>query len=339
MLPLNKTSYNDQLLGVDIFKYIMALAVVAIHVSIGSCCGIPFPSLIIWFNNLAVPFFFITSGYLLARKTSEYDNSDTKAEMIRKRAIKIFRLFGLWLLIYMPLSFTSLALKDVPVYKIIKDTLIAILCRGEMACAYPLWYLYSLALTTLAISFIIKHPKYRSAYLIIVILASIGYEATLVTNLHALPRWLFLAINALPLRALGGGIYIIAGMYIYKARQIIPTSWIYPLILIFISLGLSFANIPLNKLIGGIALFHIANLIKITNKSEFCLNLRNQSMWIYYLHMYIIYFVVSIAHYKKWSLELWPTYITVATATMIIAAGVAYLQKRPKFTYLQILTK
>lgn len=128
-------------------------------------------------------------------------------------------------------------------------------------------------------------------------------------------------------------------MYIYKARQIIPTSWIYPLILIFISLGLSFANIPLNKLIGGIALFHIANLIKITNKSEFCLNLRNQSMWIYYLHMYIIYFVVSIAHYKKWSLELWPTYITVATATMIIAAGVAYLQKRPKFTYLQILTK
>lgn len=214
MLPLNKTSYNDQLLGVDIFKYIMALAVVAIHVSIGSCCGIPFPSLIIWFNNLAVPFFFITSGYLLARKTSEYDNSDTKAEMIRKRAIKIFRLFGLWLLIYMPLSFTSLALKDVPVYKIIKDTLIAILCRGEMACAYPLWYLYSLALTTLAISFIIKHPKYRSAYLIIVILASIGYEATLVTNLHALPRWLFLAINALPLRALGGG-YLHHRRYVY----------------------------------------------------------------------------------------------------------------------------
>lgn len=196
---------QEQLQGVDIFKYIMALAVVAIHVSIGSCCGIQFSPAIRWFNSLAVPFFFITSGYLLARKINGYDNPHIKGDIIRERAVKVFRLFGLWVLIYLPLSVIVLTFDHLPFYKIITQTVAAIICRGEMACAYPLWYLYSLALTTLAISIAVKHTKFSFVYLIIVVLSYIGYIATLRYDITTLPRAATLIINSLPLRALGGG--------------------------------------------------------------------------------------------------------------------------------------
>lgn len=190
------------------FKYIMAIAVIAIHVSIPSCCGISFPPICTWFNSLAVPFFFIVSGYLLARKIALIDSTDCKADIIRQRSFRIFRLFVLWTLIYFPLSVAVYVQNGTPLLKIITSTIISIFSRGEMVCAWPLWFLYSMALTTFAISFVIKHSKYKLAFVTIVILFYIGHLLVRSYDTSTLPRLTMLICNLLPFRAIGGGGFI-----------------------------------------------------------------------------------------------------------------------------------
>lgn len=58
-----------QYLSVDLFKFIMALLVVGIH-----CQGIGYGAYPQWhtfINRQAVPFFFVTTGFLLQRKISQ----------------------------------------------------------------------------------------------------------------------------------------------------------------------------------------------------------------------------------------------------------------------------
>lgn len=57
-----------QYLSVDIVKFIMAILVVGIH-----CNGIgygQYPHWLDFINKLAVPFFFVTTGFLIQRKIS-----------------------------------------------------------------------------------------------------------------------------------------------------------------------------------------------------------------------------------------------------------------------------
>lgn len=193
-----------EILGVDLFKYIMAIAVIAIHVSLPSCCGEPFPSICTWFNSLAVPFFFVVSGYLLARKISVIDSTECKADTVRQRSFAIFRIFALWTLFYFPLSMSIYISDGTPLLKIITSTIISIFSRGEMVCAWPLWFLYSMALMTFAISLVIRHPKYRFMFVTVVILFYIGYVLRQSYDTSTLPRPAMLICNILPFRAIGG---------------------------------------------------------------------------------------------------------------------------------------
>ena len=59
---------KEQYLSVDIVKFIMAILVVGIH-----CNGIgygQYPHWLDFINKLAVPFFFVTTGFLIQRKIS-----------------------------------------------------------------------------------------------------------------------------------------------------------------------------------------------------------------------------------------------------------------------------
>ena len=95
---------------VDLFKFISALLVVSIHIA-------PFESynhvINYGFKNylarIAVPFFFVASGYFLFRKTS-YKRFDTNVLLIY--VWKIFRLYLVWTVIYFPWALKMFILKD-----------------------------------------------------------------------------------------------------------------------------------------------------------------------------------------------------------------------------------
>lgn len=99
---------RKQFAGIDLVKFLMALAVVAIHVQaiyvalplrITDFAAQSFSRDFKWFIELAVPFFFMSTGYLLATRRPD-------ASAVVRRCIKLARLYGSWLLIYLPLSVT-----------------------------------------------------------------------------------------------------------------------------------------------------------------------------------------------------------------------------------------
>lgn len=196
-------SFEKELTGIDIFKYIMALAVVAIHY------GNDYPVSFIWFIRLAVPFFFITSGFFLARGVNHLTDDNKKVHFCRKRSLQILRLFGIWMIIYIPLSFTGYLMNGYsPWYRIPISMLYYIITRGEILYAWPLWFLYSLAIITFGIGIAIRYKIFRPILLSLIIFGYLGHNIPDIMPL--LTKYSFI-----PFRALAGGIYILCGIYIY----------------------------------------------------------------------------------------------------------------------------
>ena len=95
---------------VDLFKFISALLVVSIHIppfeSYNHVINYGFEN---YLARIAVPFFFVASGYFLFRKTS-YKRFDTNVLLIY--VWKIFRLYLVWTVIYFPWALKMFILKD-----------------------------------------------------------------------------------------------------------------------------------------------------------------------------------------------------------------------------------
>ena len=85
----------------DVIKYIMALFVVGIH-----CLQFNVQAVPLWvyfFLRWAVPIFFITSGYLLERKTQT--KSIDKANIIYEQFLrKSVKRYLIWTVIYLPIT-------------------------------------------------------------------------------------------------------------------------------------------------------------------------------------------------------------------------------------------
>lgn len=91
----NKQNYN----AIDLTKFICSILVVAIHIKpFGDNVDFHFLNYGIqnYLARIAVPFFFVTSGFLLYRKTSFETFS---MERPLKYALKLFRLYVIWSLI------------------------------------------------------------------------------------------------------------------------------------------------------------------------------------------------------------------------------------------------
>ena len=88
-LPLN---YNS----LDLFKFIMSIFVIAIHTHpLEYCNNSIITNFFEVFFKCAVPFFFLTSGYILSAKIRE-ESMDNKIEIIKKSLFKIIKLYVLW---------------------------------------------------------------------------------------------------------------------------------------------------------------------------------------------------------------------------------------------------
>lgn len=109
------------------------------------------------------------------------------------------------------------------------------------------------------------------------------------------------------------------------------------LILILLSYWLFINNFPFYEIIGGCAVFQIAYSVKThINISK---SLRIQSMWIYYIHMYIIFFISYLPRYLGKSVNYWENFCLVELLAFFIAFLLYKLQKCKYFSILQTLVK
>ncbi len=119
--------------GIDLVKVLMAFVVVSIHTTAWPLLGI---------REVAVPYFFLVSGFFLFRKMT--GNREEDLTSIRTWTLKVIWLYLIWTAIYLPFT----------VYGCIQDGLswkqaLTVFARnlvfvGENFLSWPLWYLLSM---------------------------------------------------------------------------------------------------------------------------------------------------------------------------------------------------
>ncbi len=140
-----KKSYK----GIDIAKFILAILVVASHtqVSVG-----PNETIKTIYNTIllcVVPFFFLASGFFM------YKEQDQEKKLIENLK-KITKLYLLWNVIYLPISFYDYVVKGYPIGKALFIYVRDLLFVGEHFFSWPIWYLLGLIYAIIAIYFLKK---------------------------------------------------------------------------------------------------------------------------------------------------------------------------------------
>ncbi|MCH5347151.1 MAG: acyltransferase family protein [Muribaculaceae bacterium] len=328
MEPQRKDFY-----GIDLLKYVMALAVVAIHIMAQN--KIVYPPAVVWFIRLAVPFFFIISGFFIGSKLSRLESAEARRTFLLKRSVHLFKIFILWLIIYLPWSIYYY-MYDYEEHSIISFAIVyikRIVYYGESYYAWPLWYIYSYAFVCLLMGLTMK---WRLRIPLLATLFIVAYIAVyLYDNQISLGMEKIITNTRLLLgRTLGGGLYMLMGAGLYQlycrgaklGRYILPA--------LALSIILFYFTLPFGELLGGLA-FVIIGLFISLQPSSLWLELRWQSMWMYYTHMYVIMIVYVI----------YPTMMPVAIIAAVYAGSILLsyclnrLQNTPGFNKLGLLIK
>lgn len=143
----DRREYNS----IDLMKFICSLLIVAIHARpLNSYSLLADYVLTHWLARIAVPFFFIASGYLLFMKT-DYVNFDKNIPL--KYVWKLFKMYSLWTLIYLPLILRDQILAD----KKGAAHALVMWVRSFILEGYgQLWYLNASVLAVLILTFLIS---------------------------------------------------------------------------------------------------------------------------------------------------------------------------------------
>lgn len=152
-----KKRYN----AIDLAKFIMAIVVVAIHTHPLEYCSNQY--ILALYNNitLAVPFFFLTSGFLLGKKMTSEPFSIASNGLIMDYVKKTVRLYLKWIILYFPLTIidywiTGYSMKSGVLYYIIH-----LVTKGDHHWSGQLWYLLSMIYALLFVWLLIRckfHP-------------------------------------------------------------------------------------------------------------------------------------------------------------------------------------
>ena len=163
----DRQNYN----GIDAAKFVCSILVIMLHVP-------PFgvsddPAILFWngfiqnyLARIAVPFFFVCSGFFLYKKTSRFLFT---FEPTKRYAVRLLKLYILWTVIYLPLSSRAFA-KDT---EGLSHAVLAYLQKCIFKGSYvQLWYLPATIFSVLLISFLLYR---KMAPVVIVAIASLFY--------------------------------------------------------------------------------------------------------------------------------------------------------------------
>ncbi|MDE5929627.1 MAG: acyltransferase, partial [Muribaculaceae bacterium] len=319
------------LAGVDLVKYIMAFAVVAIHFRPNFDADWEYPFLFEWFIRLAVPYFFITSGFLLERRLASMPDWHDRRNAIIRKTGRLFKLWVVWLAISLPLAIYSYsyALQDGNIADTIKSYAYGLIVNGWAPRAAPLWFIYSMiwVFLIIAVSQRLKHYKFK-LIMAFAVLTFMYWAAPLTQNPY------LNLLKTYTSHLLSGGIYILSGMILHDCKK--TNSYSFAAICIAVSLALGYFKMPYNPVIGGIGLFAIALKLPLRATAR-TLSLRYQSMWIYYLHEYVLFATFILLSMKDFMSNPWLMMAVVFFFVAFLAYVMNRLQNQPRYKVLNFL--
>lgn len=164
MKIVDENSYNS----IDNFRIMAALMVIAIHVFPFSSYGNTLDNLItLTLFRLAIPFFFMISGYFLIGPYSEKETYINDLR-INKSIIKMLKLYFISIIVYLPLSILNKTITlDISFLQVIK----LLIFDGSF---YHLWYFPASILGLYLVKYSIKYFGIKLSLLLSLILYIIG---------------------------------------------------------------------------------------------------------------------------------------------------------------------
>ena len=146
----------------------MAVFVVAIHTHPFERCGcLSFKNAWDVLIGVAVPYFFIASGFFLFLKLKEEKKEESQLKKIKSYTKRIVELYVFWTIIYFPVTIWYFFNNDNPFYTDILSFIKGFFFRGENYYSWHLWYLLSM-IYSLILLCILKRNSIKNRYVFII---------------------------------------------------------------------------------------------------------------------------------------------------------------------------
>lgn len=338
---------NEQYNNLDLFKFIFAIVVVMIHTTpirdISEDANWYFSNT---FCNMAVPFFFVTSGFLFFGKLHGLSEADEKLRL-KKYVLRIIRMYLVWCIIWIPwkaLNFYNLGqftLSDAADY-----ILNVIFVSGGDA----LWYLNALAFSIVLVYFLYKKVGCVPTLIISAMVYIIGVMISSWYNIFGnnyICNLYYTLFKTTDNGLFTGFIYVSVGMIIANIKCTNSfISWIMS--------GMLFAAIVAEAvLIRSCALnrdnvcelitmpifiyFLFCGILSIKCKGDKYIYLRNYSTLIYLVHTFIIRSLKLLLGVIKVNLPYTIMFLTVLTLSLGFAVIIDYMARVKKFGWCRLL--
>ena len=284
----------------NVMKFVMAIVVVAIHarpeMSLNSSVVRQIFGAI---YSLAVPFFFMASGFLLFRKIS-LPLKEEGEQRIKSYLARICRLYLVWTIIYLPLTIYGFYIDGLSPVKAGVVFLRNILLVGENYMSWPLWYLLALIVSVGIIYGLLKLTVSKNLIVVCgICMALIGVgldycrESAFLQPVTDLYFSLFLKTRN---GFFVGFLFVALGMWCASCERL--PLWLALLLFFAGIVGLLF-HIPLSYALvtGAMFIFSISAKLK-TIESAYSTRLREISAVVYFIHMFVLSALVLFANYE-----------------------------------------
>jgi peptidoglycan/LPS O-acetylase OafA/YrhL len=337
---------KSRIAGFDVLKFILAVLVVARHAVQGYYPPDSAVYLIIvnWLSNLAVPVFFMISGYLFIRKTGL---NDIKTSAIFKFALRILTLYIIWSAVYFPTTLYTWLTDDQSIMRNIIAYLQSFLFASDVV---QLWFLPALAFSVAAVSFALKSGIRLKAILAVsFFLYIVGTICDNGALRNAIPYAVkasdaYSSIFMTTRNGLFYGVFFTAlGMYCAQARKQTSTANMTVLFLLSAACMLVEAVLlhSVNMLFFAVpaayAIFRLSERLQLSGRNETYETLRSCSSVMYYSHALILLGI----HLALRTLQASVGSILIILAAILISAAVSYsvvlLQKLRVLRWLRFL--
>ncbi len=345
-----KLSEKKEYIGIDFFKFFCSLLVVNIHVK---ALIIVNSDLDFWtsqvFCRIAVPFFFMASGYFTASKI----NSGKKIAIYIGR---LFRLYLFYTILYLPETLYGWLKQGMPTWQYLMRQFLSI------GINVVLWYFIALMIAVLMLYLLVSRLKMRAwqvlgmsfgAY-VVGVLGQAYYKISLPKPvLGRILQFLYQFFGTMENAFLFGLFFVALGYYMNQyARQLNSRFGLGVILLLLVVVSVEgiftrqwalkgehamLLTMPflMVVLFPTVASFHMS--LKWKNIG---LLLRKMSVLIYGLHMlvdfYLLFFFNSILHIPLWSNPLLH-YLVLILVTVTLAFMIVKVSEKKKFQWLKNL--
>ena len=308
-------------------KFLMSFLVVAIHT------GLSEMSVMRYFCSLAVPLFFMITGYLLFQRINLSMDNDKQIKRVADEVInpyvsKIAKLYLFWTILYLPITIYGFIIGEETFLRSIIIFFRNITLVGENYLSWSLWYLLALIVSLLMIKWLLKQ-KVKLEVMIIIGIA-LTYAGVLIADLlQSEPEGILKLIKEVysvsfwtPRNGIFVGYaFVVMGMLLAKYETRLYNIPFLCLTVFVVSIIAYLNDVFFALHLVFFFLLYYTLQLKLPNAC-FCLLLRKASGLIYFSHMY---FVAILMIFYPWITSPIVKFIVISLLVTIFSVFVLFL--------------